>query len=283
MSFHICHICTLLSKLLLKAFRPSSLRCKSKAMQTRAWLCFNLCAGNFEDNLALFWFTFSQPLHCFCICDNYLRTLVTSTPSKERAWKAERPLGGGRTRIPLQQRPRLGAPQQATTRETRKCLNAGLARAAACEPLTSASADLRSTPAALELPCNLLLSMDRAPSPADSPLLQPAASGAWGEWLQPSLRRPALGRHHPHDLYQEGHSVRRQCHIKVESVFCTTRVLSVTCRGISLTKIGSNEKMHSTFVLCFTCIARCSCLHLLFMLIVLNFGKMASPCEKGYR
>ena len=73
----------------------------------------------------------------------------------------------------MQQRPRLGAPQQATTRETRKCLNAGLARAAACEPLTSASADLRSTPAALELPCNLLLSMDRAPSPADSPLPLP--------------------------------------------------------------------------------------------------------------
>ena len=63
MSFHICHICTLLSKLLLKAFRPSSLRCKSKAMQTRAWLCFNLCAGNFEDNLALFRFTSSQPLY----------------------------------------------------------------------------------------------------------------------------------------------------------------------------------------------------------------------------
>ena len=62
MSFHICHICTLLSKLLLKAFRPSSLRCKSKAMQTRAWLCFNLCAGNFEDNLALFRFTSSLPL-----------------------------------------------------------------------------------------------------------------------------------------------------------------------------------------------------------------------------
>ena len=74
----------------------------------------------------------------------------------------------------MQQRPRLGAPQQATTRETRKCLNAGLARAAACEPLTSASADLRSTPAALELPCNLLLSMDRAPSPADSPLPPPS-------------------------------------------------------------------------------------------------------------
>ena len=119
--------------------------------------------------------------------------------------------------------------------------------------------------------------------PSPSPLLQPAASGAWGEWLQPSLRRPALGRHHPHDLYQEGQSVRRQCHIKVESVFCTTRVLSVTCRGISSTKIGSNEKMHSTFVLCFNCSAWCTCLHLLFMLIVLNFGKMASPCQKGYR
>ena len=45
--------------------------------------------------------------------------------------------------------------------------------AAGGEPLTSASADLRSTPAALELPCNLLLSMDRAPSPADSPLPLP--------------------------------------------------------------------------------------------------------------
>ena len=208
--------------------------------------------------------------------------------AKREREKGERPTGGWRTRIPLQQRPRLGAPQQATTRETRKCWKTqGLARAAACEPLTSASADLRSTPAALELPCNLLLSMDRAPSPADSPLplplLQPAASGAWGEWLQPSLRRPALGRHHPHDLYQEGQSVRRQCHIKVESVFCTTGGLSVTCRGISSTEIGSNEKMHSTFVLCFTCITRRSCLHLLFMLIVLNFGKMTSPWQKGYR
>ena len=75
----------------------------------------------------------------------------------------------------MQQRPRLGAAQQATTRETRKCWKTqGLARAAACEPLTSASADLRSTPAALELPCNLLLSMDRAPSPADSPSPSPS-------------------------------------------------------------------------------------------------------------
>ena len=60
--FHFCHIFTLLGKFLLKAFRPSSIRCKSKAMQTRAWLCFNLCAGNFQDNLALFWFTSSLPV-----------------------------------------------------------------------------------------------------------------------------------------------------------------------------------------------------------------------------
>ena len=60
------------------------------------------------------------------------------------------------------------------------------------------------------------------------------------------------------------------------------KILHISCHiYISSTEIGSNESMHSTFVLCFTCIACCTYLHLLFVLIVLNFGKVASPCQKG--
>ena len=187
---------------------------------------------------------------------------ASATTISERWWlqrqakrereKAERPRGGGRTVIPLQQRPRLGASsrQQRARRGSvwTRVLPARRPASHWRQPqlILGAPRQPSSCPATCSWVWIARLLLQTPPSP--SPLLQPAASGAWGEWLQPSLRRPALGRHHPHDLYQEGQSVRRQCHIKVESVFCTTRVLSVTCRGISSTKIGSNEKMFAFVV-----------------------------------